>query len=787
MFSGRRSPLRRIAAVLPLAFVLLSCSRDPRRFVEGGNRYFQKGQYSQARLMYLSALKRDPKYADAYYRLALAEIRLAALDKTVIYLRRAVELLPEGSEKDDARIMLADIYLGYLEHNAFQKQAATETDDLAGAILKRNPDSYDGHRIKGTIALIRLRDLAGRLPVEARNEAVFAAAELQTANRIRPYQSEVVVPLAGSLEALGRAGEAEDLLRQTIDHNQASLEPYRALRAFYVRARRFDDARKVLDLAVQRNPNEYALLVDLAAYYWASGKPKEAAGIIEGMTARVKEFPNAFEVAGDFYLARGQGRDAVRQYEKGAAAFPSDKLKYQSRMAAILLQGRQWDEARRVNDAILKEHPKDVDALARNAALLFETGDIKGSMTQLEAVLRLSPNSPEAHYNLGRALMASKQPERARFQFTETIRAAPGHVAARLELAQIELDSAEYGKAVAAADAALGYQPRSRMARLIRAVGLRGMKKYPEARAELDSLLAENPDNPDVLYHLAMLDGLLGKWKEAEDGYRKSYEANPANVRGLVALATSMMARNQTDQALKVLRTEVNKAPERNDLRFMAATFATRAGRLDQAIPELEGLLVKLPPGSPPVSEVQTLLAECYLRSKDFQKALEHIEVARKLQPDNPMVLHYAGLTYDNLGRRAEAQKFYEASLKQNADDGVILNNLAYLIVENGGDPDLALTYAQRARLKMPHEPGFADTVGLIYLKKNLTDHAIEIFEDLVRQKPEEAVFHRHLGEALLKKGETARARKELRTALASKPSAEEAAKTKALLAKAGT
>ena len=737
--------------------------------------------------MYLSALKRDPKYADAYYRLALTEARLGAVDKTVIALRRAVELLGEGTEKDDARVMLADIYLGYLEHNSFQKQAATETDHLADDLLKRNADSYDGHRIKGTVALIRLRELAGKLPVEARNEAVFAAAELQIANRIRPYQSEVVVPLAGSLEALGRSVEAEDLLRQTIDHNQNSLEPYRALRAFYVRARRLDDAKKILDLAVQRNPNEYALLVDLAAYHWATGKPKEAAAIIEGMTARVKEFPNAFEVAGDFYLARGQGREAVRQYEKGAAAFPADKLKYQSRMAGVLLQGRQWDEAKRVNDAILKEHPKDVDALARNAALLFETGNVKGSVAQLEGVLRISPNNAEAHYNLGRALVASKQPERARFQFSEAVRATPAHIAARLELAQIELDSAEYGKAVAAAEVALGYQPRNRMARLIRAVGLRGMKKYPEARAELDSLLAENPNNPDVLYHLAMLDGLLGKWKEAENGYRRSYEANPANVRGLVALATSMMARNQTDQALGLLRAEVNKAPERNDLRFMAASFATRAGRLDQAIPELEGLLVKLPPGSKPVSEVQTLLAECYLRSKDFQKAFEHIEVARKLQPDNPMVLHYAGLTYDNLGRRAEAQKFYEASLKQNADDGVILNNLAYLIVENGGDPDLALTYAQRARLKMPHEPGFADTVGLIYLKKNLVDSAIEIFEDLVRQKPEEAVFHRHLGEALLKKGETARARKELRIALASKPSAEEAAKVKELLAKAGT
>jgi tetratricopeptide (TPR) repeat protein len=736
--------------------------------------------------MYLSALKRDGRYAEAYYKLALAEIKLASLDHTLVALRRAVELLPEGDERDDARAKLADIYLGFLERNRFQKQVVSDTDRLADDLLQRNPNSYDGHRIRGTTALIKLKDLARKLPVEAAKEVDLAIAELQAANRIKPFQPEVVVPLAGSLSAVGKNREAEDLLKQTIDQHKANRDVYRELRAYYLRNKRFDEAQKVLETAVKNNPKESSLLVDLASYYWATGKGKEAVAIIDGMTARLKDFPNAFELAGNFYLGIGRGDEAIREYEKGAVAFPADKLLYKARVVATLMLGRQWDAAGRVNDAILAERPKDVDALVRRAELLFEAGDLKGSIGQFEAALRINPNNAQARYGLGHALLANKQIERARFEYSEAIRWAPANTSARLELAQIELDSGEFGKAVAGAEEALNYRPADRTAHLIRAVGLRGLKKYDEARAELNVMLAAEPNHPDVLFQLAALDSVTGKWKEAEAGYRKSYEVNPANTRGLLALAASMTARHQADQALSLLQAEVKKNPQRNDLRFTLATFADRTGHLNIAIPELEGLLGRIAPNSKGAAQAHTLVSECYLNNRQFQKALEHIEAARKLEPDNPEVLHFLGLVYDKLGRGPEARKAYEAALKQNGNDGIILNNLAYLIVENGGDPDLALTYAQRARQQMPHEPGFADTVGVIYLKKNLVDNALEIFEDIVRKNPGYAVFRLHLGEALLRKGETAKARKELRVALASQPSIEEAAQIRELLAKAG-
>src|SRR5260370_9265631 len=145
--------------------------------------------------MYLSALKRDAKYGEAYYRLALAEIKLASIEQTLIALRRAVELLPDGPDRDDGRVKLADIYLGFLEHNRFQKQVAGDTDVLATDLLQRNPDSYEGHRIRGTVALIRMKDLVRRLPGEAANEVALAIAELQAANQVRPLQPQAIAPL----------------------------------------------------------------------------------------------------------------------------------------------------------------------------------------------------------------------------------------------------------------------------------------------------------------------------------------------------------------------------------------------------------------------------------------------------------------------------------------------------------------------------------------------------------------------------------------------------------------
>ena len=82
--------------------------------------------------------------------------------------------------------------------------------------------------------------------------------------------------------------------------------------------------------------------------------------------------------------------------------------------------------------------------------------------------------------------------------------------------------------------------------------------------------------------------------------------------------------------------------------------------------------------------------------------------------------------------RRPEAKQVYEATLKLDPNNAVVLNNLAFLLAESGGDLDDALTKAQRAKQILPNLFEISDTLGWIYLKKNLADNAIDIFKDLV-------------------------------------------------------
>src|SRR5437660_9047273 len=100
--------------LLLLLFVILvaSCSRDPKvqaqRYLENGNKFFEKAKYKEASIMYRRALQKDLKFGEAYYRLGLTDLKLASYSDAAKMLRRAVDLLPDNV---DATSKLADLYL----------------------------------------------------------------------------------------------------------------------------------------------------------------------------------------------------------------------------------------------------------------------------------------------------------------------------------------------------------------------------------------------------------------------------------------------------------------------------------------------------------------------------------------------------------------------------------------------------------------------------------------------------------------------------------------------------
>ena len=154
--------------------------------------------------------------------------------------------------------------------------------------------------------------------------------------------------------------------------------------------------------------------------------------------------------------------------------------------------------------------------------------------------------------------------------------------------------------------------------------------------------------------------------------------------------------------------------------------------------------------------------------------------------PENPELLATLGLVLDGASRKPEARQFYEATLKVAPDNAVVLNNLAYLMAETGGDLNDALTKATRAKQISPGIPEISDTLGWIYLKKGLSDNAIDVFKELVAKEPHHATYHFHLGMAYSQKGDKTKAMEQLKEALKFNPSSDEKDKIQALITKLG-
>src|SRR5579884_3753693 len=180
---------RFFAAVL-LCFLALAgaCNRDPKvarkRYLDSGNRYYDKGKYKEARIMYMDSLQKDMRYGPAYYKLGLTALKIGPLQDAVSALRKAVELLPpDDPDHWDSMVRLTDVYLLVARD---QKVFMDEAQDYCTKLLKHDPNSFDGHRLT---ADLRFAQAIEAYKVAERDKSIAlvheAIGEYEKANSIK--------------------------------------------------------------------------------------------------------------------------------------------------------------------------------------------------------------------------------------------------------------------------------------------------------------------------------------------------------------------------------------------------------------------------------------------------------------------------------------------------------------------------------------------------------------------------------------------------------------------------
>lgn len=759
-----------LALLLAVCFAA-SCNRDPnvakRKYVESGNRYFDNGKYKEALIMYRNALKRDLKYGEAYYRAALAELKLQRFAEAARSLQRAVELQPENL---DAHNRLGNLLLNvYLADRRRPKPVLDELKSLSDRYSKRFPNTYEDFRLKGYLALFE------------KNNAE-ALSYFERAHQQKPFQQDLVLIYMQTLFAANRAADAEKLASEMTARDPAALSVYDALFLHYARQNRVADAENVLKLKVAKNPKVADAHLQLAAHYYTLKQRDAMMEALKPLTSNAQDFPNGNVQVGDFFLRVREYDLAARQYQEGMNRQPKNKAMFQKRLVEVLVKQDRRDEASQLIAQVLKDNPNDNEAIAIRASLALITGardQLQTAISDLQSVVSKMPDNPVLRYNLGRALLAKGDADQARVQFEEAIKIRPDYVLPRLALAQLLLQRREYGRVIQMVQEILLYDNANAPARLLRSRALIGMGDFKQAREELATTSKSFPDLPEARLQLAALDLQERNFKSAEESFRKLYQQY-RDPRALMGVVESYMAQNQAPAALKLLREEMEKNPDRLEYRITYANLCSATRDFKTAIAEYGKVLEKAPRNA----QIWMQLAETHRRAGDLSQAAATFRKASDLAPTDIRPFLNLALLYDTSGQKSEARPLYEQVLRLEPDNPIALNNLAYLMAEAGADLDQALTMAQRATQQRPKDANVADTLGLIYIKKNLPDSAIGIYRRLVEQEPNRALFRYHLAMALQQKGDKASAKRECEAALKANPPKDEEARIRELLTK---
>ena len=758
--------MKTLVAVTIAAALLLSGCRSSQDYLTEADRLFAAKKFPEAALVYRKAIQKDPRSAEAYYRLGLAQRAntnyAAAYDSFV----RAVTLSPEF---DKAQIELGNLYLGdYLTETNKNPLVYKKISTIADRLLAKNPQSFAGLRFRGYLAL-------------SDQKSEDAISFFQRAHAADAAQPDVVLGLTQALLLAGRYPEARQTAADLIEQHKTFGSVYDVLYAYEMSAGHPDDAESLLKLKLKNNPQDRDSVLQLAEHYARTGRRAQSVQLLAAELCEDKIPWRTYAAIADFYARNREPDRGIEALTLGLQAHPEERLPFVLSKARILtLQGKPKEAVGLLGDA-LQEHPEAAELRKTRAMLLMdsnEAADRALALRDLESLGQSSPEDTATAFQLGRAYSMNEMPAKARQMFEQVIRKEPGSVSALLALAEITSASRKFQQSLQYSERILELQPGLRNAQLLHATALVGLGRLDQARAEYNRLLREQPAYTEAKLQLALLDVLQRRFPEAEKFFRELYKPQTGDFRALKGLVELYAAQGQTEKAVAMLTAEFVHFPDSLPVRSLLAATAVRAGKVDMAVQQYEQLLAKRPDNQ----EAYTQLGELYQRKRDLTRSLAMFQKAVDLAPNDWKALGRLAGAQQESGLQSQAKAGYRRALALGADDPDLLNNLAYLEAETGSDLDGALALVQKALSAAPSNSQYADTVGYIYLKKRDTASALQVFQSLCNRYPNDAGFRYHFALALLQSGNRSQGEHELRSAVAADPSLADEARVRSLL-----
>jgi tetratricopeptide (TPR) repeat protein len=402
---------------------------------------------------------------------------------------------------------------------------------------------------------------------------------------------------------------------------------------YFMLGRHLEDANKVDEAiaahkkAIELEPGSAELRAELAALYARQDRAREAMQAAEAALQIDPANREANRVLGSVYAALSEQR---RPFRPG-----DDPSEYAAKAIAALEKSR-------------RDAGFDINVELMLGRLYLNRREYERSIASLRRVFDEQPGYPEGAMLLSAAQEGAGRVADAVATLELAAEYNPTFVRGQLRLAELYEQQRRYKDAadtyarVAAANSRLEIAPRQ-------AAALMNAGKAADARKLLEAAAKKkSPPDVGVLYMLAQSQRQLKDLAAAEATAKQLKSAYPDDPRVPYLDAQLLQDRGRTADAINAFEGMIKVAPDNASLVYEYASLLERAGRVPDAERVLRDQLSKDPLDANALNSLGYLLAD---HGQKLDEAVDLVQRALKVEPENPSFLDSLGWAYFRLGK----------------------------------------------------------------------------------------------------------------------------------------
>lgn len=421
----------------------------------------------------------------------------------------------------------------------------------------------------------------------------------------------------------------------------------------------------------------------------------------------------------------------------------------------LLVQNKPGDAAKAFEVALTRD-PKNFPATAGLASIDQRAGKADLARERFQKFLKVQPKSAQAHLALAElSALTQGKPEEVGKHLRDAVEANPGDSVPHLRLIGHLLNAGDVRAALAAAQAATGALPDDLA--VMDALGRTQLASgaAQQAVSTFNRLAAAQPTEAQHQVSLADAHIAAQDYPAADRALRRALQLKadlPSAQRGLVTLA--VMDKRPQD-AMALVRAMQKANPKDGSAFVLEGQIEASRQAWPAAIAAYRTAL-RLNPSSDTVVN----LHRAYKRAGQAAEAETLAVEWLKTKPRDAAVLYYLGDAAMASKQWPLAEERYRQMLEVQPNNALALNNVAWLMVQQGKPGALAV--AEKANSLLPERALLMDTLAAALAAENQLPKAISVQTAVVKLSDGNPAARLNLARIYLKADEKSKARTEL-------------------------